>query len=255
MSDNLLQRSVTTAVARNLANTTKTSPKMMSITPRYLLSLLPWVNVEGGTYRVNRTKVELSKAERIAVDLSDGLAVLEPEALRSVPLFSGLPSTITSRMAIRFRTEQVSMGNTLVVEGEDGNKFFIIAQGQVEVLSKGIHGSDLRIALLSEGEFFGETDVVSDKPSDVTIRTLTPCTLLTLSRRDLDAVLAELPNFRSDFDQAIADHLELKSEVNRYGERNIDLVSGFAENVEIPETFVDYSPSPREYSLSAVQTV
>jgi hypothetical protein len=41
--------------------------------------------------------------------------------------------------------------------------------------------------------------------------------LLTLSRRDLDAVLAE--------------------------------------NVEIPETFVDYSASPREYSLSAVQTV
>jgi len=45
------------------------------------------------------------------------------------------------------------------------------------------------------------------------------------------------------------------STVNRYGERNIDLVSGFAENVEIPETFVDYSDHPREYSLSAVQTV
>ncbi len=43
--------------------------------------------------------------------------------------------------------------------------------------------------------------------------------------------------------------------MNRYGERNIDLVSGFAENVEIPETFVDYSAHPREYSLSAVQTV
>ncbi len=47
----------------------------------------------------------------------------------------------------------------------------------------------------------------------------------------------------------------LQSEVNRYGERNIDLVSGYAENVEIPETFVDYSATPREYSLSAVQTV
>ena len=40
MSDSLLQRSVTTSVAKNLANTTKTSPKMMSITPRWLLSLL-----------------------------------------------------------------------------------------------------------------------------------------------------------------------------------------------------------------------
>ncbi|MEI7700237.1 MAG: family 2B encapsulin nanocompartment shell protein [Planctomycetia bacterium] len=255
MTDNLLQRSVTTAVARNLAHTTRTAPQMMSITPRHLLSLLPWIDVQGGIYRVNRTRVELSKAERIAVDFSDGKAVIPIDALRSVPLFSRLDSGITSSMATRFRTEQVSIGNKLVIEGEDGNKFFVIAQGQVEVLSKGIRGSDLRIALLSDGEFFGEIDVVSDKASDVTIRTLTPCTLLTLSRRDLDTVLAEIPGFRADFDRAIREHLELRSAVNRYGERNIDLVSGFAENVEIPETFVDYSPSPREYSLSSVQTV
>ena len=91
MSDNLLQRSVTTSVAKNLANTTKTSPKMMSITPRWLLSLLPWVQVNGGIYRVNRTKVELSKAERIGVDVSGETASFPPEALRSVPLFSQLP--------------------------------------------------------------------------------------------------------------------------------------------------------------------
>jgi hypothetical protein len=255
MSDNLLQRSVTTSVARNLANTTKTSPKMMSITPRWLLSMLPWVQVDGGTYRVNRTKVELTKAERIGIDSSDGIISFSADALRSVPLFSGLPSSVTARMAAKFKTEEVSLGNKLIVEGEDGNKFFIIAQGQVEVLSKGVHGSDLRIALLTEGEFFGEADVVSDKRSDVTIRTITPCILLTLSRKDLDAVLKELPNLKADFKKAIDEHLELRSTVNRYGERNIDLVSGFAENVEIPETFVDYSAHPREYSMSAVQTV
>ena len=227
----------------------------MSITPRYLLSMLPWVQVDGGTYRVNRTKVELSKAERIPVDILDGACSFAPEALRSVPLFSGLSTAIISRMANRFRPETVSLGNKLIGEGEDGNKFFIIAQGQVEVLSKGIHGANLRLALLTEGEFFGESDLVSDKLSDVTVRTITPCTLLTLSRRDLDAVLAENPSQRSEFELAIGTHLELRSTVNRYGERNIDLVSGFAENVEIPETFVDYSASPREYSLSAVQTV
>ncbi|HEV3300918.1 MAG TPA: family 2B encapsulin nanocompartment shell protein [Planctomycetaceae bacterium] len=255
MTDNLLQRSVTTSVAKNLADTTKTSPKMMSITPRWLLSLLPWVQVHGGTYRVNRTKVELPKAERIGVDVSGETASFPPEALRSVPLFSKLPEAVIVRMARRFKTEDVSLGNKLLVEGEDLSKFFIIAQGQVEVLSKGVHGSDLRIALLSEGEFFGETDLVSDKPSDITVRTNTPCVLLTLSRKDLDAVLAEDPNLQDDFKKAIDEHIELRSTVNRYGERNIDLVSGFAENVEIPETFVDYSASPREYSLSAVQTV
>jgi CRP-like cAMP-binding protein len=254
MTDNLVQRSVTTSVAKNLASTTKTSPKMMSITPRWLLSLLPWVQVHGGTYRVNRTKVELPKAERIGIDVSDGTASFAPESLRSVPLFSKLPEAIVSRMASRFKTEEVSLGNKLLVEGEDLSKFFIIAQGQVEVLSKGVHGSDLRIALLSDGEFFGETDLVSDKPSEVTIRTSTPCVLLTLSRKDLDTVLAEL-NQEDEFKRVVAEHIELRSTVNRYGERNIDLVSGFAENVEIPETFVDYSANPREYSLSAVQTV
>jgi CRP-like cAMP-binding protein len=255
MSDTRLQRSVTTSVARNLANTTKTSPKMMSITPRWLLSLLPWVNVEGGTYRVNRTKVELSKAERIEVDMREGALSFPSESLRSVPLFSRVPDAVLAQMIGRFKTEEVSLGNKLIVEGEDLSKFFIIAQGQVEVLSKGVHGSNLRIALLTEGEFFGETDLVSDKPSDVTVRTITPCVLLTLSRKDLDAVLAETPHLSDEFRKAIAEHLELRSTVNRYGERNIDLVSGFAENVEIPETFVDYSANPREYSLSAIQTV
>ena len=255
MSDSLLQRSVTTGVARNLAHTTKTSPKMMSITPRWLLKLLPWVQVEGGTYRVNRTKVELPRAERIGVEVVEGDAALSTESLRSVPLFSRLPENVLARMATRFKTEAVSLGNNLIVEGGDGSKFFVIAQGQVEVLSKGAHGSDLRLALLTEGEYFGEEELAENRPSDVTVRTITPCVLATLSRKDLEAALREAPNLQSAFAKALAEHKELQSTVNRYGERNIDLVSGFAENVEIPETYVDYSAFPREYSLSAVQTV
>lgn len=253
--ENVLQRSVTTAVARNLTHTTKTSPKMMSITPRWLLGLLPWVQVEGGIFRVNRTKVELSKAERIWVDFADGKASFSPDALRGVPLFSQLADPIIQRLADGFKTEQVSLGSKLIGEGEDGNKLFVIAQGQVEVLSKGVHGTDLRLALLTDGEFFGENDLVSDQPSDVTIRTLTPCILLTISRKDLDSVLSEAPALAEDFRKAVTEYKKLQSTVNRYGERSIDLVSGFAENVEIPETFVDYAAKPREYPLSSVQTV
>lgn len=255
MSDSLLQRSVTTGVARNLATTTKTRPMMMSITPRHLLKLLPWVQVDGGIYRVNRTKVDLKKAERISVDVVDGQAVLTADALRRVPLFAKLSDDILNRMIGAFSTETVLIGNKLLVEGEDRSKFFIIATGQVEVLSKGVHGSDLRLALLTEGEYFGEFDLASNVPSDATIRTITPCVLLSLSRKDLDSLLGDSPELQAEFKKVFEEHQELTSSVNRYGERNIDLVSGFAENVEIPETFVDYSPTPREYALSAVQTV
>src|SRR6188472_2209926 len=109
MSATRLQRSVTTSVARNLASTTKTRPKMQSITPRWLLSMLPWVQVQGGIYRVNRTKVELSKAERIEVDLNGDLATFPAESLRRVPLFSRVPDPVLVQMAGTFKTEDVSL--------------------------------------------------------------------------------------------------------------------------------------------------
>ena len=255
MSSAVLQRSVTTSAARNLANTTKTRLMMTSITPRLLLSQLPWVQADGGIFRVNRTKVELPKAERIEVDIAAGAAALSPESLRNVPLFSGLPENIVARMAATFKAEDVPLGNKVIVEGETESKFFILAQGQVEVLYKGAHGSDIRIALLTDGEYFGETEFASDQAADVTVRTLTPCRLLSLSRKDLEAVLGDVPNWNEEFKKTVAEYLERRSMVNRYGERNIDLVSGFAENIEIPETFVDYSAMPREYALSTVQTI
>lgn len=40
--------------ARQLANTTKTPPQWIGVTPRWLVSMLPWTPVEAGTYRVNK---------------------------------------------------------------------------------------------------------------------------------------------------------------------------------------------------------
>ncbi len=62
-------QSLSVPSARNLATTTKTVPQMQVITPRWVLSLLPWVQVEAGTYRVNRVKVVLHPDERIAAFL------------------------------------------------------------------------------------------------------------------------------------------------------------------------------------------
>jgi len=44
--------------ARQLANAEKTAPTMLSITPRWLVHLLPWVAVEAGIYRLNKVRDE-----------------------------------------------------------------------------------------------------------------------------------------------------------------------------------------------------
>lgn len=52
--------------ARQLANATKTVPQMSTITPRWLIRLLPWVPVEAGIYRLNKVK----DASAVTVDCS-----------------------------------------------------------------------------------------------------------------------------------------------------------------------------------------
>lgn len=51
-----VRHSLGDVAARQLANTTKTPPQLNTITPRWLVNLLPWTPVESGTYRVNRVK-------------------------------------------------------------------------------------------------------------------------------------------------------------------------------------------------------
>ncbi len=58
--------------ARQLANTTKTPPQWVGVTPRWLVSLLPWTPVEAGTYRVNKVKEGGEKGIGIECSPSDG---------------------------------------------------------------------------------------------------------------------------------------------------------------------------------------
>lgn len=255
MAQNDLQRSIATAAAKKLATTTKTPPQMGSITPRLLLKLLPWVQVDSGTYRVNRTKVELKKAERIEISFFEGVPSFRVESFRRIPLFAHIEQDIVNRLAKKFRIETIDLGGNLIKEGKNRQTFFIVARGQVEISSKGAHGEDLRIAILSEGEYFGEADLLSDKPSSVTVKAITPSVFFTLNGKELDDINRDIPTFREQFQKAVDEHLRLRATVNVHGEKHIDLASGHEEDNVIPETYIDYEEEPREYPLNTLQTV
>jgi len=255
MAETNFQRSVTTATARNLATTTKTAPQMGSITPRLLLKLLPWVQVNGGTFRINRTKVELRKTDRLAIDYFNGEPSFTAKSLKTIPLFSEFSDEIVNRLASSFENKKVEIGKYFVEEGVDKQKFFIVASGQAEVISKGPHGEDLRIALVGDGEYFGETDVLDDAASTVSVRAVTPTTFLSLKLEELLAIIKEVPDFRETFNKAVDKQLRLKASVNDHGEKHIDLLSGHEEDIIIPETYIDYEENPTEISLNTLQTV
>jgi hypothetical protein len=57
MADDIeLRRTLSEPAARQLANATKTRAQMLAITPRWLVSFLPWVPVEAGIFRLNKVK-------------------------------------------------------------------------------------------------------------------------------------------------------------------------------------------------------
>ncbi len=56
-----VETSLGTAGARKLATVTKTVPQMQAITPRWLIRMLPWVDLAAGSYRVNRRAVDPSR--------------------------------------------------------------------------------------------------------------------------------------------------------------------------------------------------
>src|SRR5262245_30612197 len=64
------------AAAQNLATATKTVPLWEGITPRWLLKLLPWVQVRAGIYRVNR----VSKPADVQAEHKEG-APLKPTSV------------------------------------------------------------------------------------------------------------------------------------------------------------------------------
>jgi len=78
MADQGGHHSLSAQGARQLANTTKTPPQWGGITPRWLVSLLPWTPVEAGTYRVN--KVKEPNPAGVATACSPGEAEKVPKA-------------------------------------------------------------------------------------------------------------------------------------------------------------------------------
>jgi CRP-like cAMP-binding protein len=255
MSVDQTQRSINSKVAKNLATTTKTPPQTISVTPRLLLKLLPWVKVNAGTFRVNRVKVVSPNHGRVKVNFQGGRPNVSTEALKAIFLFANVDDSLLSKISARFVTEEAGIGQSILVQGEERDKLYIVAKGKAEVIGKGAHGEELRILHLSEGSYFGEKELIEAKNSDVTIKASSNVILLSLSAADLKAVLAEKSENAVLFQNALDHNSKLSTLSNQHGEKKVDIASNHNETDELPETFVDYEDVPIEISLSLIQTV
>ncbi|MFF1722056.1 family 2B encapsulin nanocompartment shell protein [Streptomyces sviceus] len=248
------QQSLGTAAARNLATTTKSAPQMQEISSRWLLRMLPWVNVQGGTYRVNRRLSYAVGDGRVTfVKTGDRVEVI-PAELRELPaLRSYEEDDVLSELAQRCQQREFTQGSVIASFGAQADEVYLLAHGRVEKVGTGPYGDDAVLGVLADGAYFGDQALLDpDAIWEYTARAATACTVLVLPRQEVDQVAERAA--------ALREHLREQRAIpsqrtNKYGEKEIDLAAGHAGEPDIPHTFVDYDAQPREYELSIAQTV
>jgi len=74
-------------------------------------------------------------------------------------------------------------------EGETGDKIYFIVEGQVEILKEiKASGKLSRIFMFSEGDVFGEMELIDVQPCAASVRTIKPTKVLTLSNKGLYSI-------------------------------------------------------------------
>jgi hypothetical protein len=250
------QESFTQDAARNLATTTKSVPQMVGITPRYLLRLLPWVEVNSGTYRVNRQKVVLAQDPKIKFDFEGGKGHLGARNLRALALFQGVDEDILERLAAKFEGETFGAGETIIMEGEPGDRFYIVLSGKTEARKAGRHGRDIRLGIMNEGSYFGEIALLKDSPRVASVLAVTPTSVLGLDRKEFDRLMKDVPGLKERLIHEMEERDRVRATLaNEFGEQKLDMFTGSASEKELVGTHVDYAERPREYSLTMLQSI
>jgi ATP-binding cassette, subfamily B, bacterial len=146
---------------------------------------------------------------------NEGAAQVDPDRLKRYPLLESLDSRLLEEVSALFVTESYPANRIVVREGTSGNRFYLIARGRVAVLKKNADGEDEKVATLDDGDHFGEVALIQNVQRTATVRTLTPCVLLTLHRDHFQHLLSEAPHVLEALQQTLLRRQE-KENTGRY---------------------------------------
>ena len=113
------------------------------------------------------------------------------ELLAGCPLFKGIDADGLAKLAEMATSVDFPAGHVIARQGEIGTGFFVVIAGRVRVVRDGTV-----VAILGDGEFFGELSVLDRQPRNAMVAAEVPTSCLALASWDFDAVMLEAPRER-----------------------------------------------------------
>ncbi|GAA3770315.1 family 2B encapsulin nanocompartment shell protein [Streptomyces coacervatus] len=247
--------SLSTRAARQLATTTKSEPQMQAISSRWLLRTLPWVDVKGGTYRVNRRLQLRIGRGRVQFEQNgaDDIKVI-PETLTELPVLRGYPDTdVLREVATRFRVREVRAGQVLFEAGQPVTEAYLVVHGKFTRYTAGKYGEEEITGVVADGDQMGDEAIGQSDPLWLSsVRAETAGVLLVLPWDVVTELTDRVPSLAAHL-EAYATQQRLP--MNRKGEADVPVQAGHVGEPTLNGGFVNYDLAPREYELSLTQTV
>lgn len=113
------------------------------------------------------------------------------ELLKNVKLFQNLSEEQLRRIASHCKRINRPSGTVLFHENDVGSEFYILLKGAVKIFTRNKQGEEKILAVLKEGENFGELSLIDGKPRSASAQTVEDSTLYLLSGDDFLKLLSE----------------------------------------------------------------
>jgi signal-transduction protein with cAMP-binding, CBS, and nucleotidyltransferase domain len=146
------------------------------------------------------TRRHLRRDDRSAI--VRGSTHVDAKSLERVPLFAGLSHKEREKVARWADTVDLPAGKHLLDEGRLPHEFFVIVDGEVEVLHDG-----KRLATLGPGDFFGEIALIEHGRRTASVVTTAPTTLAVMSPASFAAMRREMAEVALRIDDAIRERM------------------------------------------------
>jgi len=108
--------------------------------------------------------------------------------LAQIGLLNELPGQTLARLAERMERRQLSPGEAILRQGDEGDRFYVVLSGILNVRqeNRGERG------VLRPGDYFGEVALVMDIPRTATVSAMTPATIASCDRATFEELVRPL---------------------------------------------------------------